>query len=59
MKATYAALSPYEQWMVRSNLETIRSTGVTVAEPSALLRANGYPQIAQAVEELGMELYET
>jgi hypothetical protein len=48
---TYETLSPYEQWMVRSNLETIRSTGVAAAEQAALLRANGYPRIAEAVAE--------
>lgn len=48
-------LSPYEQWMVRSNLDTIRETGVTVEDQAALLRANGYPRIAQAVVELAAE----
>jgi hypothetical protein len=48
---TYEQLSPYEQWMVRSNLETIRSTSVTVTEQAAVLRANGYLRIAEAVEE--------
>jgi hypothetical protein len=46
-------LSAYEQWMVRSNLETIRETGVTVAEQAALLRANGYLRVAAAVEATG------
>lgn len=44
-------LTPCEQWMVLSNLETIRTTGVTASEQAALLRANGYHRIAQAVEE--------
>lgn len=48
----YARLSPYEQWMVRSNLETIRVTDVTAAEQVAVLRANGYARIADAVEEI-------
>jgi hypothetical protein len=47
----YERLSAYEQWMVRSNLDTIRTTGVTVAEQVAILRANGYGRVAQAVEE--------
>lgn len=48
----YETLSPYEQWMVRSNLDTIDSTGTNAAEQAALLRANGYARIAQAVEEM-------
>ena len=43
-------LSPYERWMVRSNLETIRTTDVTVAAQVELLRANGYQRLAEAVE---------
>lgn len=44
------ALDAYERWMVSSNLRTIRETNVTAAEQAALLRANGYPEIAAAVE---------
>jgi hypothetical protein len=44
-------LSPYERWMVNANLETIRSTTVTADEQVALLQANGYPRVAQAVAE--------
>ena len=51
MGTTYETLSPYEQWMVRSNLKTIRETDATLTEQAALLRANGYPRIAAAVEE--------
>jgi hypothetical protein len=51
-RSQYEALPPYEQWMVRSNLETIRETGVTGAEQVAILRANGYCRIAAAVEEM-------
>lgn len=43
-------LSPYERWMVKSNLEAIRQGTTTVADRVALLRANGYEKIAQAVE---------
>lgn len=50
--STYETLSAYEQWMVDSNLKTIRSTDVTPAKQAALLRANGYPRIAKAVEEM-------
>ncbi len=42
------ALGPYERWMVKSNLEHVRSEGV--ASVAAQLRANGYPSIAAAVE---------
>jgi hypothetical protein len=44
-------LSAYEQWMVRSNLARI-AAGETRADTAvALLRANGYPRIADAVAE--------
>ncbi len=42
-------LTPMEQWMVRSNLETIKA-GKPMEEQVAILRANGYPRIADAVE---------
>jgi hypothetical protein len=45
-----SALSAYEQWMVTSNLKTIRETRVTAAEQAAILRANGYSRIADAIE---------
>lgn len=48
----YDQLSSYEQWMVRSNLETVLTTGVSAAEQAAQLRANGYPKIAAALIEL-------
>jgi hypothetical protein len=50
-------LSSYEQWMVKSNLETISSTNVTAAEQVALLRSNGYERVAQAVEHASRPLY--
>jgi len=43
-------LDPYEQWMVKSNLETIQS-GVPMADQVAILKANGYPRVAAAVEK--------
>ena len=43
------SVNAYDQWMVASNLRTIRETGVSVAAQVALLRANGYPRIADAV----------
>jgi hypothetical protein len=43
-------LTTHEQWMVASNLETVRKTGVTLQEQAAVLRANGYFRVADAVE---------
>lgn len=49
-------LSPYERWMVTSNLATARSTpGASAAGQAALLRANGYGRVADAVERAGVE----
>jgi hypothetical protein len=48
----YESLPPYEKWMVRSNLETIRNGDATVADLAAHLRMNGYARIAAAVEEI-------
>jgi hypothetical protein len=48
-------LSAFELWMVESNLRTIRETDVTPREQAALLRANGYPEIAAAVEAAASE----
>lgn len=47
-------LSAYEQWMVRSNLETIDS-GVAASGQIAILRANGYDRIATAVAQARLE----
>jgi hypothetical protein len=44
-------LDAYERWMVRSNLERIRDEGLEVADVVSTLRANGYPRIADAVEQ--------
>ena len=43
-------LTPYQQWMVQSNLKTI-AEGTNVAVQTALLEANGYPVVAEAVRE--------
>jgi hypothetical protein len=48
----YDGLDPFQQWMARSNMKTIREQGVSVEHQTAVLRANGYPSIANAVEEL-------
>lgn len=40
MTITYDHLSPFEQWMVQSNLKTIKETGIAAAEQVAILRAN-------------------
>jgi hypothetical protein len=50
-----ARLTPFERWMVRSNLETVQETGTTYAEQAAQLRANGYGTVANAVEWLATE----
>jgi hypothetical protein len=42
-------LSPYERWMVQSNLATVRTADVTLAEQVARLEANGYARVAAAV----------
>lgn len=44
------ALTPYERWMVRSNLARIASGEVTAEATVALLRAGGYYYVAAAVE---------
>ena len=43
-------LDAYERWMVRSNLQDIADGETTRAERVALLRANGYDRVADAVE---------
>lgn len=42
-------LSPYEQWMVRSNLEYVAAEGLDTV--CARLEQNGYPRIAKAVRQ--------
>lgn len=42
-------LSPYERWMVRSNLEYAKRVGIDVVVKR--LRANGYIRVAEAVRE--------
>lgn len=44
-------LGAFEQWMVRSNLKTIKDEGIDSAVIVKQLRANGYPRIAAAVEQ--------
>lgn len=43
-------LSPFEKWMVRSNLKTIEG-GESAEKIIATLRANGYIRVAEAVAE--------
>jgi alanine racemase len=43
-------LSPFERWMVRSNLQTIEA-GADPERIIAILKVNGYPRIAEAVAE--------
>lgn len=42
-------LTPIEQWMVKSNLETIQA-GTPVEQQVAILKANGYLIVAAAVK---------
>jgi alanine racemase len=47
-------LNPFEQWMVKSNLNHLEEYGgleIVVAR----LKANGYPHVAEAVEELATQ----
>jgi hypothetical protein len=43
-------LTPFEKWMVKSNLRTIREKRATAKQIIATLQANGYPRIADAVK---------
>ena len=45
------SLSPYEAWMVRSNLRTIEESGASGVDQVALLERNGYPKVAAAVSQ--------
>lgn len=49
MKTKQRTLDPFEKWMVRSNLETIRAQN-NASEIVAILRAGGYLRVAAAVE---------
>lgn len=44
-------LNAYEEWCVRSNLRRIKEEGLDAADVVTLLRANGYPTVALAVEQ--------
>ena len=44
-------LDAFDRWMVKSNLKTI-AAGEDAARLIALIRANGYPSIADAVERV-------
>lgn len=43
-------LSPYDRWMVKSNLKRISEEGLDPAQLVATLKQNGYLRVAQAVE---------
>jgi hypothetical protein len=43
-------LDPFERWMVKSNLATINS-GTLMKDRVVILKANGYPKVAAAVEK--------
>lgn len=42
-------LNPFEQWMVKSNLQTIAS-GASAEEIVATVKGNGYADVAAAIE---------
>ncbi len=42
-------LNPFEIWMVRSNLETVKTKGIAWVVNT--LNDNGYPKIAKAVKK--------
>lgn len=42
-------LSPFEKWMVQSNLKTIQDSGVSTEHQASVLIRNGYPRVASAV----------
>lgn len=48
-------LTPFEHWMVKSNLQRIAEGENPSATQIAILRGNGYPQIAGAVAEARLE----
>lgn len=48
-------LTPYERWMVKSNLKTIESGEMTTENVLTVLRAGGYPSIADAVAKARLE----
>lgn len=45
-------LNEYEKWCVRSNLLRIKEESLDGAEVVALVRANGYPRVALAIEQV-------
>jgi hypothetical protein len=46
-------LDAYERWMVKSNLEYIKTEGLEVVV--ARLRANGYNRVANVVEQMAVK----
>ncbi len=44
-------LTPMDEWMVKSNLQTI-ANGTPASEIIAILRAGGYYKVASAVEKV-------
>ena len=51
MLLTIEGLSPFECWMVKSNLDRIKA-GWDAAALVSLVRLNGYGRVADAVERL-------
>jgi hypothetical protein len=44
------SLDAFERWAVQSNLQTARENGITLRAQADRLRANGYADIAAALE---------
>lgn len=44
-------LTPYEVWMVSSNMKTIESGKQSASEIIAILRSGGYDRVANGVEQ--------
>lgn len=48
-------LTPYQKWMVKSNLKTIHEGTEAAGKIIALLRAQGYLKVAEAVTTARLE----
>lgn len=45
-----ASLDAYERWMVQVNLQKVQTENADGARLVAVIRANGYPRVAAALE---------
>lgn len=48
-------LTPYERWMVKSNLRRIQDGEFTASDLVQLLRSRGYDRVASALEKKASE----